>query len=120
MYGRVPPRPAAIFSSQVDAAMVGSLSAAPPRISHRCAVVGFIFAGRERHSGHWLHPDEMVSHALDAGDVFSGDDQARTFSIISNHAMQFSHTPADDQISIADAVSNAVRVRDTVSMVNPR
>jgi len=27
MYGRVPPRPAAIFSSQVDAAMVGALSA---------------------------------------------------------------------------------------------
>src|ERR1700756_4137734 len=44
------------------------------RISHRRAVIGFIVARRERHARDWLDPDEVVTHALDAGDIFSGDD----------------------------------------------
>src|SRR5690349_23546120 len=72
---------------------------APPRMSHRDTMAGFIFGGWERHAGHRLDPDEMIPDLLDAGHVFSGYDQTRTFAIIRDHAMQFGHAGVDDHIN---------------------
>src|SRR5262249_53673144 len=72
--------------------------AVPARILHRRAVVGFILAGRECHARHWLYPDEMIPHALDAGNVFGRDDEARTLAIIGDHSVQFRDAVLDNHV----------------------
>ena len=87
----------------------------PPRMSHRRVVVGFILAGGKRHARDWLNPDEMVPHALDAGDIFGGDDQAGTLAIIGNYAVQFSDTRVDNNIDARCPILFADRGKDLVA-----
>ena len=87
----------------------------PPHISHRRAIVGFILAGRERHTRDRLDPDEMVPHTLDTGNIFRGDDQACAFSIVSNHAMQFSYAAVDDHVDARRPILLPNRGKDLVA-----
>src|SRR5215472_11430575 len=78
---------------------LGNITPLPP-ISHPRAAASFILGRRERHAGHWLDPDQVIPHLLDAGNVFSGYDQAGTFSIIGDHPVQFSDTGIDDHVDM--------------------